>query len=36
MILGVTDKEQRIIEDILDAYADNYSLTIRLQKIYMK
>lgn len=25
MILGVTDKEQRIIEDILDAYADNYS-----------
>ena len=25
MILGVTDKEQRIIEYILDAYADNYS-----------
>lgn len=25
MVLGVTDKEQRIIEDILDAYADSYS-----------
>lgn len=25
MILGVTDKEQRIIEDILDAYADSYA-----------
>lgn len=25
MILGVTDKEQRIIEGILDAYADSYS-----------
>lgn len=25
MVLGVTDKEQKIIEDILDAYADNYS-----------
>lgn len=36
MILGVTDKEQRIIEGILDAYADNYSLTIRLKKIYME
>ncbi|MCI7421298.1 MAG: nucleotidyltransferase family protein [Alphaproteobacteria bacterium] len=25
MVLGVTDKEQRIIEDILDAYADSYA-----------
>ena len=25
MILGVTDKEQQIIEGILDAYADSYS-----------
>lgn len=25
MVLGVTDKEQQIIEDILDAYADSYA-----------
>lgn len=25
MVLGITDKEQRIIEGILDAYADSYS-----------
>ena len=25
MVLGITDKEQQIIEDILDAYADSYS-----------
>lgn len=25
MVLGITDKEQQIIEGILDAYADSYS-----------
>ena len=25
MVLGITDKEQHIIEGILDAYADSYS-----------